>query len=91
MLCIIIFRKYFIIFNNIFLVMKTIILLNPPRSGSSMVSGILTRLGVYIGSKKDMLKGKHVNKYGCYEDNDFKKLDEKILIKAGGVILIGLN
>jgi hypothetical protein len=42
--------------------MKTVTILTIARSGSSLLSGILQRLGVDMGSKNDMILGKHLNK-----------------------------
>ncbi len=63
--------------------MKTVIPLCLLRSGSTVLSGILHYLGVYMGKKSDLIKGQHVNKYGCFENQDFLKLSHRILYDAG--------
>lgn len=63
--------------------MKTVVPLCLLRSGSTVLSGILHYLGVYMGKKSDLIKGQHVNKYGCFENQDFLKLSHKILYDAG--------
>ncbi|NVM27869.1 MAG: hypothetical protein HWN65_03415 [Candidatus Helarchaeota archaeon] len=62
--------------------MKTVVVLSLARSGSSLLAGILHRLGIYMGSAKDLILGTHVNKYGNYENQDFFKLSAKILYHA---------
>ena len=34
---------------------KTILIFGPPRSGTSLASSILDKLGVYFGEKKDFV------------------------------------
>lgn len=63
--------------------MKTVVVISLPRSGSSLLAGILHRLGVKMGSNKGLVKGRHANKYGNYENQDFLRLNYYILIKAG--------
>ena len=63
---------------------KTTIILCAPRSGSSTLAGILSKLGVYMGRKKDLSKG--TNPLGDYEDTDFKRLNYKILIDSGSCL-----
>ena len=63
--------------------MKTVVPLCVLRSGSTGLSGVLHYLGVYMGKKKDLLKGQHVNKYGCFENQEFLTLSHKILYNAG--------
>jgi len=62
--------------------MKTVIILTQPRSGSSLLAGILDRLGVWMGPEEDLLIGKHKNKYGSYENQAFLKLNHNILFRA---------
>ena len=62
--------------------MKTVVILTQPRSGSSLLAGILERLGVWMGPEEDMIKGKHKNKYGSYENHAFLKLNHRILFRA---------
>jgi len=62
--------------------MKTVIVLGMHRSGTSMISGVLEKLGV------DMVKrglSKNVgNPLGYFEDEGFYNLNERILKIAGG-------
>jgi hypothetical protein len=62
--------------------MKTVVLLSMPRSGSSLLSGVLYRLGVWMGKEENMKIGKHLNKYGCYENQDFIGFNEYMLYKS---------
>jgi len=66
---------------------KTVIVLCLPRSGSSLLSGILYRLGVWMGKPKDMVKGRHANIYGNYENQDFYRANLKILARAKSTTL----
>ena len=61
---------------------KTVIILTVPRSGSSLLAGILHRLGVSMGQSSDLTLGKHLNKYGCYEDQWFQSISLNILFEA---------
>lgn len=63
-------------------VIKTVVVLGMPRSGSSLLAGILHRLGVWMGEDEDLNVGKHLNKYGCYENQSFIALNENILFQA---------
>jgi hypothetical protein len=59
-----------------------VLILGMHRSGTSMVSGMLYRLGVNMGGDEP---GRQVsNPMGHYEDGDFLLLNESILSKAGG-------
>jgi len=61
---------------------KQIVLLGMHRSGTSMVAGVLEKLGINMGDK---LGGKAVsNPLGHFEDASFVHLNEAILSKAGG-------
>jgi len=62
--------------------MKTVVILSMPRSGSSLLSGVLYRLGVWMGNEDNMKVGKHLNKYGCYENQDFIGFNEYMLYKS---------
>ncbi len=62
--------------------MKTVVVLSLARSGSSLLAGILHRLGIRMGSAKGLLMGTHVNKYGNYENQEFFKLSANILYHA---------
>jgi len=61
---------------------KTVVVLGMHRSGTSLVAGILEKLGVNMGKRQ---VGIHwSNPLGHYENIDFIKMDDKILKKAGG-------
>ncbi len=60
----------------------TVIPLTMPRSGSSLLAGILHRLGVSMGNDKNMVLGKHLNALGCYEDQQFLGVNLNILYEA---------
>ena len=62
--------------------MKTVIVLSVPRSGSSLLAGVLHRLGVYMGDPKDLSKLKNLNKYGSYENQKVLSLTYYTLAKA---------
>jgi len=65
---------------------KTIIVLGMHKSGTSIIAGVLARLGVNMGrsveeeSKRDDIS----NPLGHYEDWDFQKLNKEILKQADG-------
>jgi hypothetical protein len=63
--------------------MKTVTILTMARSGSSLLAGILQRLGVEMGKPEDMKKGQHLNKYGSHENQDFIALSCNILFDVG--------
>jgi hypothetical protein len=63
-------------------VIKTVVVVSMPRSGSSLLSGLLHRLGVWMGREEDLSIGKHLNKQGCYENQTFISLNENILFQA---------
>lgn len=58
---------------------QTIIVLGPPRSGTSMTAGLLARLGVDMGNIR---KPDAENPTGYYEDSDYLKLVDSIFNKA---------
>ncbi len=62
--------------------MITVIVLTMPRSGSSLLAGILHRLGVFFGREEDLVLGRHLNKYGCYENQSFQAINLNILFEA---------
>jgi hypothetical protein len=61
---------------------KTVVIVTMPRSGSSLLAGILQCLGVWMGKEEDLRVGNHLNKYGCYENQDFIALSENMLFNA---------
>ncbi|MCJ7734676.1 MAG: sulfotransferase [Anaerolineales bacterium] len=61
---------------------KEVIILGMHRSGTSMVGGVLSHLGVDMG---DDFPGKQIsNPLGHFEDGDFLTLNSSILEQAGG-------
>ncbi|NHJ32562.1 MAG: hypothetical protein FK732_06850 [Asgard group archaeon] len=63
--------------------MKTVLMLTIARSGSSLLSGILQRLGVDMGSELDMKLGTHLNKFGSHENQEFIAFSVNILFEVG--------
>jgi|GEM_PF-857978 len=61
---------------------KTVVVLGMHRSGTSLIAGVLEKLGVNMGKRQ---VGVHwSNPLGHFENIDFVKMDDKILEKAGG-------
>jgi hypothetical protein len=61
----------------------TALIVTMPRSGSSLLSGVLHSLGVHMGEPADLSMGTHLNRYGCYEDQEFQRISLNILFEAG--------
>lgn len=61
---------------------KVVIVLGMHRSGTSMVTGLLNQLGVYMGD--DLLPADENNPLGYYEDAEFLGINKGILEHAGG-------
>jgi len=61
---------------------KTVVTLGMHRSGTSLIAGILSKIGVNMG--KRMLGRTFSNPLGHFEDEDFFNLNEKILEFTGG-------
>jgi hypothetical protein len=61
---------------------KTIIILGMHRSGTSMVAGLLAKMGINMGD--DLLGRSPSNPFGHFEDWDFVNLNDSILSKAKG-------
>jgi len=59
-----------------------VIVLGSPRSGSSMTSGIIHKMGINMGTR--FVGSGPENPVGFYEDKDFLVLNRKILAEAGG-------
>jgi hypothetical protein len=68
--------------------MKTVVILCVPRSGSSLIAGILHHLGVYMGPDKDLKMGNHVNEKGCFENQDFLSLSHNLLFEADSPVAL---
>ena len=61
---------------------KEVVILGMHRSGTSMLGGIVERLGIDMG--EDQPGRQFSNPMGHYEDGDFLTLNELILASAGG-------
>ena len=61
---------------------KEIIILGMHRSGTSMLSGVLNRLGIDMGD--DQVGRQQSNPLGHFEDGELLSLNEYILSQAGG-------
>jgi len=61
---------------------KTVVVLGMHRNGTSMTSGILSKLGIDMG--RELIGKKVSNPLGHFEDKDFLDLNIKILKEAGG-------
>jgi len=61
---------------------KTIVVLGMHRSGTSMIGGVLSRLGVDMG--KELVGESWSNPLGHFEDRDFLELNNRILEAASG-------
>lgn len=61
---------------------STVVVVTMPRSGSSLLAGMLHHLGVPMGSEDDLAKGRHLNRFGCYEDQEFQRISLNILFEA---------
>jgi len=62
---------------------KTVVILGMHRSGTSMIGGVLARLGINMG---ESFRDTRIvsNPLGFYEDTDFLNLNKEILYEAGG-------
>lgn len=61
---------------------KTVVVLGMHRSGTSMTTGIISKLGIDVG--KIFAPRSFANPIGYFEDRDFYELNKKILKEAGG-------
>jgi hypothetical protein len=62
---------------------RTVVVLTFPRSGSSLLAGIIHRLGVPMGSDHDLARGRHLNRHGCHEDQEMQRISLNLLFEAG--------
>ena len=67
--------------------MKSVVILTQPRSGSSLLAGMLHKLGVFMGPEEDLARGKHKNKFGSFENHSFIKITHRILFKSKRLML----
>lgn len=63
-----------------------VIVVGPPRSGTSFLAGLIVRMGFYPGSTKMLKKATRINPYGFYELDMFCELDHDIIKKISGPI-----
>ena len=61
---------------------KTIIILGMHRSGTSMIAGLITKMGISMGD--DLLGKNPSNPFGHFEDRDFYNINREVLSKANG-------
>jgi hypothetical protein len=61
----------------------TVVVVTMPRSGSSLLAGVLHRLGVPMGPEDDLEMGRHLNRHGCHEDQAFQRISLNMLLEAG--------
>ncbi len=62
---------------------STAVVLTFPRSGSSLLAGIIHRLGVPMGAEGDLGLGRHLNRHGCHEDQTMQRISLNLLFEAG--------
>jgi hypothetical protein len=61
----------------------TVVIVTMPRSGSSLLAGVLHRLGIPMGPDSDLVAGRHLNRHGCHEDQAFQRISLNMLLEAG--------
>ena len=61
-----------------------VLILGIHRSGTSAVSGILSKAGFFAGDKGDLIEGNIWNRDGYFERWDICRLNDKILKECGG-------
>ncbi len=66
--------------------MDCFIVAGPPRSGTSLIAGLLHRLGVSMGDEAKFIPANEHNSSGYFEDGDFVFLNDEILSGAGGSV-----
>jgi hypothetical protein len=54
-----------------------------PRSGSSLLAGVVHRLGVPMGTDEELGLGRHLNRHGCHEDQAMQRITLNVLFEAG--------
>lgn len=63
-----------------------VIIVGPPRSGTSFLAGLIVRMGFYPGPSKMLLEANKNNPYGFYEFKNLLDLDHRILEDKYGSI-----
>jgi hypothetical protein len=61
----------------------TAVILTMPRSGSSLLAGVIHALGVPMGDEDGLRRGTHLNRFGCFEDQEVQFISLNILAEAG--------
>jgi hypothetical protein len=61
----------------------TAVILTMPRSGSSLLAGVIHALGVPMGNEDGLRRGTHLNRFGCFEDQEVQFISLNILAEAG--------
>jgi hypothetical protein len=61
----------------------TVVILTMPRSGSSLLAGVIHALGVPMGDEDGLRRGTHLNRFGCFEDQEVQFISLNILAEAG--------
>jgi hypothetical protein len=59
------------------------VILTMPRSGSSLLAGVIHALGVPMGEEDGLRRGTHLNRFGCFEDQEVQIISLNILAEAG--------
>lgn len=62
---------------------KTVMVLGCPRSGTSLLSGLLSKLGVNMGN--NLRRPDKYNPEGYFEDIELLAINERLFTRAGGV------
>jgi hypothetical protein len=62
---------------------NTAVILTMPRSGSSLLAGVIHALGVPMGDEDGLRRGTHLNRFGCFEDQEVQFISLNILAEAG--------
>jgi hypothetical protein len=62
---------------------RTVVVITFPRSGSSLLAGIIHRLGVPMGRDDELGLGRHLNRHGCHEDQAMQRITLNLLFEAG--------
>jgi hypothetical protein len=61
----------------------TAVILTMPRSGSSLLAGVIHALGIPMGDEDGLRRGTHLNRFGCFEDQEVQFISLNILAEAG--------
>lgn len=61
-----------------------IVVLGMHRSGTSLLSGLLERAGVFFGLQSEMIASNEENPKGLFERKDVRRLNDRLLNELGG-------